>query len=770
MYFNLQPRPTQANLTIRTQAVSAEVKDDLHYLADDKYVDTMTCAKCHENEHQLWVGSHHDQAMKVASPQTVLGNFNDKSFTKDGVTTKFLRKGKEYFINAQGPDGEMKDYQVLYTFGFYPLQQYLLQFDNGKLQAHTIAWDSRPAAEGGQKWYDLYPEEKIPHDDPLHWTSPNFNWNFMCADCHSTNLKKNFDPKTNEYHTTWSKINVACQSCHGPGSDHVKWAETYKDNLEKSKDPLKGLSFKLKEPTVGIWETDPKTNKPKRTQKLASNVQVETCARCHSRRTPITKDYVHGKPFLDTHLPEMLRQPIYHSDGQIKDEVYVYGSFIQSKMYHNDVRCSDCHDVHSTKVKFEGNPLCHQCHKPEIYESPKHHHHKPFKEGASCVDCHMPHQNYMIVDPRRDHSIRVPRPDLSLTNNTPNACNNCHQDKSTQWAAEAFTKWYPNIKPEKHAYGHTLKLASENNPQALPLLEKLIQDKSQPAIARATGVSLINNFLSQRSINQVVKSLTDKSEMVRLIAVQQINVLPPAQRFEVAKHLLTDPIKVVRLHAGSALSQTPDHLLDVKTKNQIADAINEYIAMQQTNIDMPFAHINLGIHYTNIGKLDLAKNAYLKAISLDRLQFRAYVNLADTYRKMKDEGKTVETLETAIKYFPDNPLLYQTLGYSYVRQKEIFKALPHFKKSADLNPTDSSFSYVYGIALQSSGQVKEALEVLIKSHKINPKDTRTLQSLIQFSLQLKRPEQALFYGKKLHRLTPQNQNLNALISQLEKSY
>ena len=194
-----------------------------HAAAQAEFVGAQVCAGCHEESYSEWNGSHHQLAMQVATEETVLADFDNASFTHFGETTRFFRKDGGFFVNAVGPEGERQDYEVKYTFGVYPLQQYLIPFPGGRLQALFICWDSRPAEEGGQRWYHLYPDEAIPHTDVLHWTGQHFNWNFMCADCHSTNLHKRYDVDKGAYATAFSEINVSCEACHGPGSKHLEW-------------------------------------------------------------------------------------------------------------------------------------------------------------------------------------------------------------------------------------------------------------------------------------------------------------------------------------------------------------------------------------------------------------------------------------------------------------------------------------------------------------------------------------------------------------------
>ena len=194
--------------------------------APAEFVRGQNCIGCHEAEGKLWSGSHHDRAMQIASSDTILGDFASASLTHFGVTSTFSRKGDEYVVTTEGPDGKPRDYTVAYTFGVYPLQQYLTAFPGGRYQVLPFGWDSRPKKEGGQRWFHLYPNEKITIGDPLHWTGMNHTWNYMCADCHSTNLRRNFDISSNTYKTSWTDINVSCEGCHGPGSRHVAWAKS----------------------------------------------------------------------------------------------------------------------------------------------------------------------------------------------------------------------------------------------------------------------------------------------------------------------------------------------------------------------------------------------------------------------------------------------------------------------------------------------------------------------------------------------------------------
>ncbi|MDH3638048.1 MAG: multiheme c-type cytochrome, partial [Gammaproteobacteria bacterium] len=462
-------------------------------LFGDDYVGRSQCVNCHEEQVSQWQGSHHDLAMQPATPETVLGNFDNATYSHFGVISKFYRRDGQFYVRTDGPDGTLIEYKVKYTFGISPLQQYLVEFPNGKLQGLHIAWDSRPETQGGQHWFHLYPDENITHDDPLHWTGPSQNWNFMCADCHSTGLVKNYDLDTRSYQTTWSEIDVSCEACHGPGTQHVQWAQREdRDSIDN------GLKVMLNERAE--WSINQQTGLAKRVSKPSPMLQVETCGRCHARRSPLDKDYQHGRSLLHTHRIQTLQEDLYFPDGQIKDEVYVYGSFIQSKMYTKGVVCSDCHEPHSLQLRAEGNAVCASCHLQSTFDTEQHHFHKAGTDGAQCVNCHMPSRTYMVIDERRDHSFRIPRPDLSDQLGTPDVCTSCHQGRTPDWAASVIKTQWGGQAAERPHFGVAIHAGQNGALDAENQLMALAQNPNQPSIARASAVQLLQNYISPLSL------------------------------------------------------------------------------------------------------------------------------------------------------------------------------------------------------------------------------------------------------------------------------
>jgi Tfp pilus assembly protein PilF len=713
-----------------------------------QYVGASNCASCHEAEYKLWIGSDHQLAMQEAKPETVLGNFNDATFMYNGIQSTFFNKEGRYFVRTDGPDGKLQDYKVSYAFGVRPLQQYLIEFPKGRYQALSIVWDSRPKSEGGQKWFHLYPKEKIDYRDILHWTGIYQNWNHICAECHSTNLKKDYIATEDRFSTTWSEINVSCEQCHGPGSLHISWAK------KKTKDEAKGLQLSLNKPRVD-FAIDATTGNPARlTTPFTHNRQVEACAQCHSRRSTIREEYIHGRPLLDTHLPVLLEENLYYADGQIRDEVYEYDSFLQSKMFAQGVSCTNCHDAHSTKRTIADSRICAQCHSPEKYQAIEHHHHKPESAGSDCRSCHMPVRTYMVIDQRRDHSFRIPRPDLTLKLGTPNACNECHQKKDAKWAAQKFEQWYG--KKESH-FGETIVAARKQSGNLESELVKLIEDRSMPAIVRATALVELRHYLGPRSLNTLSKAVNDPDPIVRLASLQTLEAVESKLRLDLAFPLLKDPLRGIRIRAVGVITGVPRADLSAEQQKQLDDISKEYVAVQKINADRPEAQMNLGVLYANEGKYSDAESAYRKALQIRPSMIQAYVNLADLYRLEKSDEKGEPLLKQALQLEPQNPEAYNAMGLLLVRLQRPKEALPHFAAAAK-NGSDPHYSYVYAVALNSAGKTPEAMSVLKSAAMKFPGNREILFGIIAFARDADDLETAKKYMDKLYALYPEERS------------
>ena len=730
--------------------------------AKASFVGSNTCAYCHQEQFQQWQDSHHDLAMQEATVDTVLGNFENQTFTYFDVTSTFFKKGNKFFIKTDGPDGELTEFEIKYTFGVYPLQQYLIEFADGRMQSLGIVWDTRANEKGGQRWFHLYPDEQIIHGDPLHWTGIDQNWNYMCAECHSTNLKKNFNQEQNIFETTWAEIDVACEACHGPGKEHVAWAQQVKG---KQKSINKDLQVTLNNSTT--WIINPKTGLASRSSPRTSHIEIETCARCHARRSMQWDEYVHGRPLLDTHVPARLSDTLYFSDGQINDEVYVYGSFLQSKMYQKGVTCSDCHNPHTLKLKAEGNQLCNSCHLATKFDTPTHHFHKTEGEGTKCTSCHMPKKNYMVIDARGDHSFRIPRPDLSLKLDVPNACTQCHQNENNEWAAAAIETWYPNSKRREDIhYGEVLVAGRKGTIDANQLLIDLASNATNLAIVRATATSLLQGYLNPNTLTALNDLLHDEEAIVRFSSITAVESLPPQVKVKLLKHLLKDDLRMLRIEAARALADSNEHITNEDIKAQFDQALDEYITAQHTNAERPEAHTNLGTLHANMQRVDSAQREFEQAITIDTSYIPAYINLADLYRARGLDGQGKRYLETAIEKRPDSGSVHHALGLLYVRQKKLPEALSSLKKAVELAPQNTRYKYVYAVALDSTGGPSKAINVLKQAHEQRTADRDVLYALISYHQKAGNIKKARDYAEVLIEVSPWDQNAKALLERL----
>src|SRR5215470_9431032 len=570
--------------------------------AAPSFVGSEACAGCHRAEIEAWRVSQHSHAMDHATDKTVLGDFNDARFEHYGVRSRFFRKDGKFLVETDGPDGKLATFEVKYTFGIDPLQQYLIEFPDGRIQALSIAWDSRPKDQGGQRWFHLYPNEEIKHDDVLHWTKLNQNWNFMCAECHSTGVRKNYDAADDRFHTTWTEISVGCEACHGKGSRHVNWARSQRSWFGRDEDPRKGLAVFLNERNGVTWQPDPKTGNPRRSVDPAvTRREVETCGLCHARRGEFSEDWVPGQPLSDTHAVSLLARGLYHADGQMLDEVYNYGSFKQSKMFAAGVTCSDCHEPHAAKLRAPGDGVCLQCHASDKYEVASHNRHGGVTPAVTCASCHMPVSTYMVVDKRHDHSLRIPRPDLSAKLGTPNACNNCHADKSAQWAADAVERWHGPVRKGLQNYAEAFQASRADRTDAAALLAAVAASPTTPAIARATALSELQSRASPANIDLARKGLADPDPMVRIAALDMLDGLPGDRIWPVVSPLLSDPSRGVRIRAVSLLAAVPTASQPASDRAAFERAAAEFIAAQRFNADRPEARSTLGNFYARRG-------------------------------------------------------------------------------------------------------------------------------------------------------------------------
>ncbi|MFV0566654.1 MAG: tetratricopeptide repeat protein [Flavobacteriaceae bacterium] len=706
---------------------AAEIPDN-HFLGDNN------CKECHQDEFNDWQGSHHDKAMQIADSTSVLAYFNGETFTNQEVTSRFFKKDGSYYVNTEGPDGTYQDFKIVYTFGITPLQQYIVQFPDGAYQCLSTAWDSVK-----NKWFSLYPDFRVVHAEWLHWTKKGLNWNTMCADCHSTNVRKNYDFKTDSYNTKYAIINVSCEACHGPGKQHVDDVKRLGSNYQATGTMQMTLDTKPKE-------------------------LVDACARCHARREQFTKTFNYEGTFLDHYFPHLIVEPQYYPDGQILDEDYVYTSFTQSKMYKNDITCNNCHNSHSLKLKFEGNKLCTQCHVPATYDTPAHHKHPMDTESAACINCHMPGRYYMGNDFRRDHSFRVPRPDQSLKYGTPNACTGCHTDKDNQWAWQSFKSLYGAV--DSLHFSDKLIPGVIGEAHADAGLLELIQDKTEAPTVRASAVRALSFYNIQRDIDKYLTWLNDDSPMVRAASIDALSDINNADYVNYFYPLLNDPKRTVRVKTFYALANVNEMQVPQQYKESYSKVKQEFFDYLTINADFVGGLAKKANYNIKKGNLSEAIMLYEKALEIDNLDNRLRVTLSNLYYNIGDQGNAEKMFKEIEEREPDYGPAYYSLALLYAEQNRTEEAIAQLQQAISKMPENIRAYYNLSLLYDKIGNHKNAEATLIKGLKIDAANESLLYALAYHYSQRNQTEKARNIAKRLVRLYPNNTEYTALLRQL----
>lgn len=672
------------------------------------FVGSEQCRSCHVEAYGDWIGSHHQLAMQPANAETVLGDFSGVRFDYFGVESRFYRRDGDYYVSTEdvgkGPVEGPQEFRIAYTFGVEPLQQYLIEFPGGRLQTLPYSWDSRPASDGGQRWFHIYPGDAVAPGDGLHWTGREQNWNYMCAECHSTDVRLGYDERTDRFDTRYSEVSVGCEACHGPGSRHV--AQANAGELEADY----GLLVDLDDRNGAFWQMDPATGVAIRSEARSEPpLQPEACGRCHARRGILTDTYEYGQPLEHTHRPALLDEGLYFADGQILDEVFVYGSFLQSRMYAAGVSCTDCHDPHSNKLVTGDDPnaVCAQCHAPAVFQATGHHGHPP--ETVACVDCHMADRTYMVVDDRRDHSFRVPRPDLSASLGVPNACNDCHDDRDADWAAAAIVAWHGTDAATRPEFASALDEGRDGH--ANETLLALVGDADQPGIARATAFSLLRSPMSARHMAAVEAAIADPDPLLRMAALRVVRGFPAEAKSRLGGAGLADPVRGVRLDAALAYAGVHD-LLPAGPARAFGQAERELRASLALTANRPESQAGLADFELSLGNWQAAFDRYQRALAMEPRAVVTRVNLADLLRGTGDESRAETMLREGIALVEADAALRHALGLLLVRTGRPDEGLEQLEMATDAEPGNARYLYVLGVALNSMGSTDAAIELL----------------------------------------------------------
>lgn len=697
------------------------------------FVGDLACKNCHAEAWNQWRSSHHFQAMLPANDSSVRAPFRGEMLQADGVTTRFFRQDSLFFIETQASDGKNQAFPIAYSFGYHPLQQYLVAFPKGRLQVTRQSWDV-----DRRQWYHQYAGQHIAANDWLHWTRGAQTWNLMCAECHSTNLKTNYSIAADSFATSWSVVNVSCEACHGPGKKHIDYiqSEAYRNGQRTAGSFL----------TLGA--------------KTSAEAQVTACAPCHSRRLSLVQEPFEQLTLLDNYVPEVIRIPLYHADGQVQEEVYEYGSYLQSKMYRHNVRCTDCHEPHGGRLRLQGNALCLQCHKKELNDF-SHTFHEAGSRGAQCISCHMPTKTFMGIDVRHDHSFRVPRPDLTVRYGVPNACNQCHTDKSAAWAAEKVRQWYGPVR--RYHFSDDLIAGSRGQVSSL---HRLCQpDTNVPPIIHATALHYLQYHYHRDNINYLTAALSHAEPLVRYQALRTLAFYPSAQWYRSALPLLRDSVRAVRIAAADLLLEHADSLPDnlQSAYRRARMELEKFITLQAP---FPTGRQMMGDLLARQHRYAEAERHYLAALQMDSLLIPARLSLVTVYNILQRNREALHQLQISHAIDPGNERVNYYLALLYVEMQDLPEAAQHFEQAARVSNNPRVF-YNYGLLLEQLNDPRKAERIYRQGLSLAPDDVDLNYVMSLFYYKQKRYKEALPFALKLLELMPQNPMYQQLAKELQ---
>ena len=652
------------------------------------YGGSPSCKSCHEEAYALWMHSHHARAERLIDPEIDGVAFQSHFKFSHGSNRDWVQtRDGQFEIVTAGIDGRQQPFRPERVLAVNPLHQFLIPAPGGRYQATELAFDPNHP-----DWFNVYGEDDRRPGEWGHWTGRGMTWNVMCAACHNTRVRKNYDFQSDFYRTTMAERGVGCEACHGPMEDHNAW---------QAKHPKQ-----TGDPTI---------------RKLSRGQWLSTCASCHSRRAELTGDFRPGDDFFDHYsltIPD--ETDLFYPDGQIRDEDFEFTAFMGSAMRASGVLCIDCHEPHGSKVRMVGNNLCMVCHAAPVPPAPKidpatHSFHKPGTRGDNCVDCHMPQTVYMQRHARHDHGFTIPDPLLTIQFGIPNACNRCHDDRDAQWAIEFTEKWYGDrmLRPTR-TRNQVMARAKQGDEAARPDLVALLSTETN-AFWRAVSAGFLRRWSHLPEVNQALLRAThDTNSIVRSVGLRSLESLIPAGNAAVLgayRSLLSDPVRGVRIDAAWGLRSGLD------TNSPAGADLLNYLAHV---VDQPSGSLQAGVFHLDRQNLPQAMEYFRRALMWD-------TNSAPLHHAfavgLSMEGKiheAVTSLRAACRLAPGDVEYRFKLGLALNETGHHQEARAALEQAVVLDPRFVRGWYNLGLAYNDDGQSAKALEALQRAERLDP--------------------------------------------------
>ena len=627
------------------------------------FVGSQSCRECHQHFYRLWAPSHHGLALQPYTPDLGRTNLVEQKTAIPVGTSRFQADLKKGVMRESGPDGQ-KDYRIEDAMGGKNVFYFLTSLDRGRLQVLPLAFDVRRKA-----WFDTA-LSAVRHfgtqpDAPLDWHDSAYTFNTACFNCHVSQLSKNYDTKTDTYHTTWAEPGINCETCHGPGAEHIQAARAAPKD-----EALKDLKLIV-------------------TSTFRHDQMNSLCASCHAKMYPITGSFTPGEAFFDHFGLIGLEQADFYPDGRDLGENFTETTWRLSPCVESgQLDCIHCH-TSSGRSRFAGenaNRACLPCHEPQVQNVAQHSHHKDGSSGAQCIACHMPMTEFARMR-RSDHSMRPPMPAATLAFGSPNACNSCHKDKDAAWADRTVRQWQPHDYQAPTLQRATwIAAARKHDWSKLSAITEYLASSQRQEIWAAALIQLIRPCPDERKWEGILPCLKDKSPLVRAAAADACS---DGMRPEFLKLLVAatqDPVRLVRIRAAAALVAVPSQLLPTENRAAIDKATTELRQSLLARPDDWASHYNLGNFHMERHEFEKAITAFETAHKSQPASVPPLVNVSLAYNATGANDKAERDLHAALALEPTNAVVNLNLGMLLAELGKLDEAEKAFRTTFSSDP------------------------------------------------------------------------------------
>jgi len=709
--------------------------------ADDlaEYAGSESCAECHREAYDEWKGSHHANAQRDLAAELDDEVFSPRKTISHGTQTSYAEKADgKYVITTAGRDGKVQPFVPSAALGVYPLWQYIIPQGSGRFQLTELAWDPDK-----KEWFDVYGNEDRKPGEWGHWSGRGMNWNSMCAPCHTTAFRKNYDPLRDRYDSMYVEQGVGCESCHGPLKRHVEWQKAHPD---------------------GGYFGD------RTVPKLTADEYLAVCGACHSRHGDMTGRFEPGEEFFDHFdpaLPDLSN--VFYPDGQIWDEDFEHNVFLLSYMHDAGVRCNNCHSPHTSKIRKPATELCLDCHKDSMggripIDQAAHGFHPLDKAGSECTDCHYPQTPYMQRHWRHDHGMTIPDPLLTKEFGLPNACNRCHSDKSVDWSIEWVDKWYGDrMNRPTRSRARVLARLKKGDLSAVPEAIELLKSEKN-GTWRAVFLKMMAPALLEspdagvrQEVRQVmIDRLSDRSPLAQSAAIDALEPLGLAVA-EYIRPVLQAPYRLARIKAAWALRREID---------LTSPAGQELSALLSYSLDQPTGAFRWANYLNETGKPAEALTWYAKAVEWDPYSAPFRHEYAVALSKLGRLNEALAQMLEGARLAPEDGLYAHSLGLIYAELHRLGEARDALQRAVTLQPQQSRFWYNLGLAESQLGNAQAALRALEKAEQLDPTVAEYPYARATIYLGLDQRDQAKAAVRQVLRINPNHPQALRLLEEL----